>query len=451
MKQFNKWRLFAGLIVFFAGLDVTLLLSHMSRLYGVIFLIIGSFLITTSNPEWMESMRDKLPESVISLGEKRNLKRIHAILLVSILIVSSALFYTQLQALLIVISLVLISEIIAWRKDGYKKRDHILLATQFQIFVFLSTTIYLHFGTLFGYRDIPEIFAQFFIISAWLLQSIYLKTQLLSKEDTVKKESVVMEGTPLSESLINLLTFKGLLKPYMPLAGIVAIIFVVVFNMMVHGYLRLGSHDGITLLFALCLIVYNKIPEKYSFERDFAMLFLMFLFIILVLPITVIHYMHGPLTEDTNSPVVYHLLARPTSWLLNLLGMESIAMLTSTKVIIGLWVPHHIHNMIYTQVSIGLSCTGLYSVTTFISAFLAFLMVHFSKFTFKLGLFMVFGIFTSWVANIFRMTLILIVRYHYGTEAMLWTHHNAGIFIFMAWVALFWGLMFKYFDIPVHK
>lgn len=451
MKRFNRWRLLAGLIMFFAGLDVALLLSHMSRLVGVIFLLLGSGLILTSNEGWTDKVKGYLPGGLLSVTAKDDLVKVNICVFIGVIVASTVLFFDEPYVLSFILALSVFSQLLLWRYRSDLDTKHIYLIIEFQSFVFLSTTVYVYFGHIFGYRDVPDLFPLLFITAAWILEFAYLRSKLLPSKVSFDSTYTVSEGTPLSETLIYWLTYKGKLKPYMPLAGIAIFAMVVAFNFIVHGYLRLGSHDGIAMLLGVCLLVYNKIPEKYSFERDFAFLFLFFLSLILVLPITIIHYAHGPLSEDTNSPVVYHLLARPTSWLLNLIGMDSVAYVTSTRVIVGLFVPDPVHGQRYTEVSIGLSCTGLYSVTTFISAFLAFLMVHFKKFTFKLGAFMALGIFASWVANIFRMTLILVVRYHYGRDAMLWTHHNAGIFIFMAWVALFWGLMFKYLDIPMGK
>ncbi len=452
MKRFNSWRLLAGLILFFAGLDVALLLSHMSRLVGVFFLLTGLVLIITSKGEWNDKVIELIPIRFRSVYSKKNLFRLHLISFVILLIISGILLHTVVFVLLLIVLLITISEFLVWYLDGYERKRYILLTSEFQVFLVFSTVLYVYFGDIFGYRDIPYVFPLIFLAGAWILEVSYLKSNLLPsvKQPISAKEE--FRGEPLADTLIYYLTFKGRLKRYIPLAGVAAIVGVLVFNIIVHGYLRLGSHDGITLLLGVCLLLYNHVPEKYSLERDFSLLFLLFLFLILVLPITFIHYTQGPLTEDTNSPVVYHLLARPTSGLLNLIGIESNTRVTAERVLVGLYVPvQNTSRYIYTEVSIGLSCTGLYSVTTFISAFLAFLMVHFSKFNFKLGAFMGLGIFASWVANVIRMTLILVVRYHYGRDAMLWTHHNAGIFIFMAWIALFWGLMFKYFDIPIGR
>lgn len=97
----------------------------------------------------------------------------------------------------------------------------------------------------------------------------------------------------------------------------------------------------------------------------------------------------------------------------------------------------------YSSVGIGFSCTGLYSVSIFISGFIAFILIEYKKFDIRVASLLTLGVFTSWFANILRMTIIVAVGSHYGGEALNWTHANMGIFIFMLWVGIFWGVMFK--------
>jgi exosortase/archaeosortase family protein len=97
----------------------------------------------------------------------------------------------------------------------------------------------------------------------------------------------------------------------------------------------------------------------------------------------------------------------------------------------------------YSSVMIGISCTGLYSVTIFISGFIAFILIEYGRFDIRVASLLVLGVFTSWFANILRMTIIVAVGSHMGPSALRWTHENAGIFIFMLWVGLFWAIMFK--------
>ncbi len=460
MSGFNRWRFFAGIIVFFAGLDVTLLLSHMSRLIGVAMLFVGGCLIASSHPHWSNRMKNKIPESLRSHFSLDNMKIYQHLLSIVLIAASFYFFIPQPLVLLLVLALIIAVWLVLKFSSYGDQLPLILVSMEFQLFVFLSTLIFLNFGTIFGYRDPPEIFPTIFLLSAWAIEMIYLHGRLtshvketpeisLESEEAEKEEG---ETVYLSERFLDLFTFHGRFKKYLPLAGIAVFVGVFAFNIYIRGYeLSFGSHDGVTLLLGVVLIAYNYIPKKYSLERDFALLFLVFLFLILILPITIIHYFYGGMTEATNSPVVYHLLARPTAAFLNILGISANAAVRGEWVVIRMLVPSGgtAQNHIRAEVGIGLSCTGLYSVSIFISAFLSFIMTHFKKLDMKLLSFMGLGIFASWIANILRMTIIMVMGHLYGLQAMSWTHNNAGIFIFMVWIALFWGLMFKYFDIPL--
>ena len=243
----------------------------------------------------------------------------------------------------------------------------------------------------------------------------------------------------LAGKLIRAITLNGRLADLMPVAGIAAIVLVVAYNLATAGELQLGSNDYVALLLGATLLAYNYVPAKYAAERDFAFLFFAFLFAILVLPTTIYGLKYGKLTEaNTDTPWTEWLLTRPTSGMLSIFGVDN-------------WLDPNRHNIInymgadgfQQAVSIGLSCTGLYSVTIFISAFAAFIAIEYKKFDARVGILLMVGVVMAWYANVIRMSLIVLVGVHYGPEALTWTHNNAGIFIFMAWVLVFWGIMFK--------
>ncbi|MFH0816432.1 MAG: archaeosortase/exosortase family protein [Methanobacteriota archaeon] len=243
----------------------------------------------------------------------------------------------------------------------------------------------------------------------------------------------------LAGRLIHAVTLNGRLADLMPVGGVAAIILVVAYNLATAGAIQLGSNDYVALLLGAILLAYNYVPSKYAAERDFAFLFFAFLFAILVVPTTIYSLKYGALTEaNTDTPWTEWLLTRPTSGLLSIFGVDN-------------WLDPNRHNIInyigtdgfQQAVSIGLSCTGLYSVTIFISAFAAFVAIEYKKFDARVGVLLLVGVVMAWYANVIRMALIVLVGVNYGPEALTWTHNNAGIFIFMAWILLFWGIMFK--------
>ncbi|MFW6142107.1 MAG: exosortase/archaeosortase family protein [Candidatus Saliniplasma sp.] len=453
MKKFDMWRFFAGLIIFFAGLDVTLLLSHMSRLIGVALLLLGILLIISANKELSGNLLEKLPKRFLDFFELPTYEYTQKGILAVLVLLSIYFFINYIILMALVFIAFAFSEFLLWvySKDGIKK-DHISLLIEFQVFAFLTFLVFADFNIFFGYREAPQAFSYAFLLAAWIIEASYLyaRTSVKITKEVSKDEVDYLEGEPLSKRFLNVITLNGRLMKFLPVFGLLLILGVIIFNLSLTDGLDLGSHDGISILLGFSMIFYNKIPDKYSTEKEYAFLFLIFLFLILILPLTIIHYIYGGITEQTNSPVVYYLLAKPTAYIVNLFGISARTVdgVMGIMIIMETLVPTNSYtNQI--PVSIGMSCTGLYSVTTFISAFIAFISVQFSKLDRKLVLFLGLGIFLSWVANILRMTLIIVAGYLYGVDVLLWTHHNAGIFIFMAWIALFWGLMFKFMDIPI--
>jgi len=296
------------------------------------------------------------------------------------------------------------------------------------VFVFAGLDVMIllsHLNRLFG--------VLFFVIGIGMLAWAFRGAEL---EESKPEET-------LAGKLIHLLTWKGRLKDLLPVAGAALVVLVFVYNVYVGGALQLGSNDYVTLLLGAVLVAYNYLPGKYAPERDFALLFFVFLFAILVIPTTLYELNYGKLTEaNTDTPWTYYLLTLPTSGMLHLFGVEN-------------WIDPAHHNIInyfgpdgfQQAVSIGLSCTGLYSVSIFISAFGAFVAVEYRKFDLTVGLLLVVGTVVAWFANVIRMAIIVDVGHAYGPDALQWTHNNLGIIIFMIWVLLFWGIMFKVLNV----
>jgi exosortase/archaeosortase family protein len=291
-------------------------------------------------------------------------------------------------------------------------------------------------------------------VMIFLAQKKPVTTKAVESEETEGDEEKEEKKT-LAEHLINILTLKGRITFALPVIGVLIVIFVYAFNLLRTQELDLGVNDTITILLGLTLLLYNYVPVKFKAERDFVLLFFVFLFLILVVPITLYSLYSGPLEENTNSPFVYYLLAEPTAGMLNFFGISSSAHLVSSpETVNGIYLSTSGVYIVYenlggsqqsslSSVMIGLSCTGLYSVTIFISGFTAFILMEYRKVDVKVASLLTLGVLTSWFANILRMTIIVVVGSHYGSDALEWTHANLGIIIFMIWVAIFWGIMFK--------
>lgn len=288
-----------------------------------------------------------------------------------------------------------------------------------------------------------------------LVFTVRKEPELEDKKEEVAIEHETEERKTLADILINALTLKGKLTMMLPIIGAFLIVFVLAFNLFIRENFDIGAHDSITVLLGITLIAYNYFPERFHRERDFAFLFFIFLFLILVVPITIYALFFGTPGENPNSPFIQYLLAQPTSDMLNFIGIQSSVHSVPPQEIVngvpltkvGIWIVYE--NLgdeamtPWSSVGIGLSCTGLYSVSIFISGFIAFILIEYRRLDIRVASLLTLGVFTAWFANILRMTIIVAVGSHYGSDALYWTHANLGIFIFMLWVGIFWGVMFK--------
>jgi exosortase/archaeosortase family protein len=163
--------------------------------------------------------------------------------------------------------------------------------------------------------------------------------------------------------------------------------------------------------------------------------FLAILFIILVFPQIFYSFLVG---EEASARYTQILLANPTSGLLNVFGIETTTYIESNTAMIQ-WGPG-----MQEKVGITEACSGIYTTSIFISAFITYILVEYQKINLKVIIILVIGIFTSYLANILRMAIITGIGKLYGTEALLSAHANAGWLIFLAWIIPFWYLIFNY-------
>ncbi|MDI6887175.1 MAG: exosortase/archaeosortase family protein [Candidatus Thermoplasmatota archaeon] len=262
---------------------------------------------------------------------------------------------------------------------------------------------------------------------------------LLSGIKAMPKIRKEVELKNLGARLINFISFKGRLIKWFPIVGIGIINVVFLYNIALTSALSLASFDYSTILLGAMFISYNYIPSRFSKERNFVFLFFLFLFLILVLPLTIYSMSYGKPQEYTNSPVIYYLLAKPVSSFLNLFGIWSAPYQSAEY---GVVLRFALQDGSFDKISIGLSCSGLYSVSVFVSLFISYVMTAFNKIDKKLIALLILGIGASYLANLLRITIVVVGSY-YGMGALLWTHANLGEIIFIGWIVLFWALIFR--------
>jgi exosortase/archaeosortase family protein len=314
-------------------------------------------------------------------------------------------------------------------------------------------------GMSFTY--LPRLLGIILVLIGIILISVELKARKKkteSKEETALRKRTAEPIAPrLSNRLIQKLTLGGRLLPYLWIIGLIVIVGDVALNAFIQKS-EIGGNDMMVLFFGVSLIIYDPPPwmrfgtylKKYTREKDFIVVFLGLLVLILVLPIYVNALLIGgtqgdsPGLDRSNDNIVFVLLTAPLSGILSVLGLENHA--------VGAFLEFKMADGNSATIGIAATCAGIYSFGIFLAAFIAFVLSEYSRLTKRIGILLIIGSMLTYLANLLRMTFIVLAGYYNGIGDMndpapftlLWTHKYAGEIIFISWVAVFWWIAFRY-------
>jgi exosortase/archaeosortase family protein len=256
-----------------------------------------------------------------------------------------------------------------------------------------------------------------------------------------------VETRSLGSRLLHRLTLQGRLVRLFPIAGIGIIAADLAYNFLLSSSPALLTEDVMVLLTATVLLGYYFVPLVFCRERDFALIFFLVLDVVLVAPLLVVRL----ITRNVDASVDLYswtALAPELSSVLSLLGVAN-----SVHSVVGFTAPGltftPVKMSVPVTVVISTSCSGIYSFGIFASAYAAYLMTEYERPSGRLWLLMVLGFLASYTANLLRMVVIVLVGYHTDSaqselQNLLLAHSYAGWIIFLAWLALFWGVLFKF-------
>jgi exosortase/archaeosortase family protein len=270
---------------------------------------------------------------------------------------------------------------------------------------------------------------------------------ILARAGWPKRGDRQFETGSLGSRLIHWLTWRGRLVPLFPVAGIALIAADLAYNFLLSSSPDLLTEDIMVLLTAGVLLAYGFIPSRFNRERDFVLLFAIGLDLILVAPLLVVRQLAG--SVDTSVDVYsWTAIAPELSAILSLIGVVN-----SVHAVTGLTAP----GLTFTPVKmttpvtlvISTACSGIYSFGIFASAYTAFLLTEYERPSRRLWLMLGLGFLASYAANLLRMVVIILVGYYSDSaqtdlQVLLLAHSYAGWIIFLAWLALFWGVLFKF-------
>jgi len=251
----------------------------------------------------------------------------------------------------------------------------------------------------------------------------------------------------LASRFLHAVTWRGRVIPYFPLIGIAILVADLAFNATVSATPALLTEDTIVLLGAASLIAYGFVPRRFARERDFVLVFFLALNAILVVPLLSARVFSLDFEQSVDA-YSWWALAPQTGAVLSAVGVDN-----SVHPVVGssapglTFVPQNLG--VPVTVVITTACSGIYSFGIFAAAFVAFVMTEYERTSRRVWALLALGFLASYAANVFRMVVIVLVGYYTdsaGTDLqnMLLAHSYAGWIIFLAWIALFWGLLLRF-------
>ncbi len=264
-----------------------------------------------------------------------------------------------------------------------------------------------------------------------------------------KGSSVIISSSPLSERLIDFMSIRGRLIPYMPAAGVLLIILDLYYNFHISASLGqpllFGTHDTVTIIFGLCMIGYRFTPPDYNRERDFIFIFFMALMLILVIPLMLVRFLWGDIDASVHVYSSTMLTPQVTS-ILNMLGIKAYP--------VGIEIHFELQKCPvnicdYAEVHVTTACSGLYSFSIFGAGFTAFILTEYKRISLKVVSLLGLGLLAAYFANLFRMVIIILISHYYDPTPrdlgnLLVVHANIGWIIFLIWISLFWLILYRF-------
>ncbi|MGQ0797106.1 MAG: exosortase/archaeosortase family protein [Methanobacteriota archaeon] len=250
----------------------------------------------------------------------------------------------------------------------------------------------------------------------------------------------------LASRVLGAITWRGRLIPYFPVFGVALIAADLAYNATVSATPAILTEDTIVLLAAGSLVAYGFVPPRFARERDFVLVFFLALNAILVVPLLAARAFYQDFERSVDL-YSWTALAPPVSGVLSAIGVDNTVHAVAGSTAPGLtFVPVNLGFQV--TVVITTACSGIYSFGIFASAFVAFVLTEFERPTRRMWVLLGLGFLAAYAANVLRMVAIVLVGYYTDTaetdlQNMLVAHSYAGWLIFLAWIALFWGVLLK--------
>ena len=261
---------------------------------------------------------------------------------------------------------------------------------------------------------------------------------------TQRLEPVEKSDGMLVELLSRFMTKKQC-SILLPLVGFLIILGWSIWKISVKGTADLRLEDFMVTVLGLSLVLYYSGPSRFTAQKDFVVLYLIFMTFVFVVVWKSYVMFTGDAGARLSSYTRYYMITIPVVVLVQLLGVDANAFLQIDNSGLTNFIEYE-YNGRYVSLGIGVTCSGLYSAGMFFSAFLAFVLVRYKKMDRFILLGLGAGLLVTWLSNIFRMTVTVLVGSIYGHPALSFFHSYFGIIVFIAFLTIFWFLIVRWLD-----
>jgi len=197
--------------------------------------------------------------------------------------------------------------------------------------------------------------------------------------------------------------------------GSLIIVSDITYNVYISGEIQ--TFDSMIILFGISVIAsglrYEKINELGRFTTYFSGFFLTFYILLFVIPTK----------SGVDLPYYYghYFVSVPVVGILQSLGFD--VMIPSMRII-------QVGGIEPATLKIDLACFGWYSILLIVSMLLSYSIVIEELKSRSLAKIMVVMVFASYLANLLRVMILVVITYYHGLDAMLIVHSHIGWILF---------------------
>jgi exosortase/archaeosortase family protein len=254
------------------------------------------------------------------------------------------------------------------------------------------------------------------------------------------------EEDGLLVTLLSKVVSKKMCAIMLPALGLAIITIWSAWKISVKGSTDLRMEDFIVTLFGLSLVLYYSGPSKYTVQKDFVVLYLLFMTFVFIVIWKTYTMTTGQSGAEFSASLQYHFITVPVVLLLQMVGVDANAILVMSNVPgMSNYIDYPYDGRTLT-LGVGATCSGIYSAGLFFSAFLSFVLVRYRKIDRAIFLGLATGLLMTWLSNIFRMTITVAIGSIYGHPALVLFHSYFGIIAFILFLTIFWVLIVRWLD-----